>query len=192
MTRIAIFASGAGSNAEKIIQYFKNHTSISIQLIVVNVPGAGVISIAEKENIPFVIIEKEQFFRGTGYLPELKKHKINFIVLAGFLWKIPEVLIGAYPSSIINIHPALLPNYGGKGMYGMNVHRAVIRAGDKKSGITIHYVDEQYDNGDVIFQEACSISDEDTPESLAAKIQALEHAYYPKIVEQVVELQRQR
>src|SRR5687768_10371360 len=128
MTRIAIFASGAGSNAAKIIEYFRNHQKTGITLLICNNPNAGVLTIAEKENIPSLVIEKQQFFHGDGYVPYLKSKKIDFIVLAGFLWKIPASILSAYPNSIINIHPALLPAYGGKGMYGMNVHAAVLKA----------------------------------------------------------------
>lgn len=192
MTRIAIFASGAGSNAEKIIQYFHNHDTTGIALVVCNRPGAGVLDIAAREKIPTLLIERERFMKGDGYVPELKAHNINFIVLAGFLWKIPLTLIAAFPESIINIHPALLPSYGGKGMYGMNVHAAVINAGEKESGITIHYVDEHYDNGDIIFQDRCKIEPGETPETLAAKIHKLEHMHFPKVIEQVLSLQKQR
>ena len=188
MIRIAVFASGAGSNAANILEYFKNHQTIGVTLIVCNRPQAGVIDIATKANIPVLMIEKERFFRGDAYLPELVASNINFIVLAGFLWKVPAPLIKAYPDAIINIHPALLPNYGGKGMYGMNVHKSVIEAGDKESGITIHFVDEHYDNGDVIFQERCPVSDTDSPETLAARIHQLEYAHYPRVIEQVAAL----
>jgi phosphoribosylglycinamide formyltransferase-1 len=188
MTRIAIFASGAGSNAAKIIEYFRSHESIRVSLIVCNKPGAGVLEIASKENIETLLIEKEEFFRGSSYIPQLQSKQITFIVLAGFLWKIPAKLIASYPNSIINIHPALLPLYGGKGMYGMNVHTAVLQSGDIKSGITIHFVDEQYDNGDIIFQESCEVSPGDTPEMLAEKIHKLEHQHFPRVIEQVVSL----
>lgn len=187
MNRIAIFASGAGSNAQQIINYFKlSDKNITVALIVCNKPGAGVISIAEKEGIPLLMIEKERFSRGDGYLPELQSHHIGFIVLAGFLWKIPQVLIDAYPKKIINIHPALLPNYGGKGMYGSNVHQAVINAAESQSGITIHYVDEHYDQGDIIFQATCEVKPDDTPLTLAERIHKLEHRYFPRIVESEV------
>jgi formyltetrahydrofolate-dependent phosphoribosylglycinamide formyltransferase len=185
-THIAIFASGTGSNAQKIIDRFRNTASVKIALIVCNNPTAGVLKIAEKENIPFLIIEKEKFFRGNGYTNELKEKKIGLIVLAGFLWKLPSPLINAYPGRIINIHPALLPKYGGKGMYGRHVHEAVIAAGEKESGITIHYVDEQYDNGDIILQVKCPVLPGDTPGSLAQRIHKLEHEHYPKVVEEVV------
>jgi phosphoribosylglycinamide formyltransferase-1 len=188
MTRIAIFASGAGSNAAKIIDYFRSHQDVAVALVVSNKPGAGVITIAEKEKIPVLIIDKEQFFRGDGYVPFLRSKNIDFIVLAGFLWKIPSTILSAYSNSIINIHPALLPKYGGKGMYGLNVHASVLSSGDHETGITIHYVDEHYDNGDVIFQEKCDVSPADTPETLAEKVHKLEHKHFPRVIEQVVSL----
>jgi formyltetrahydrofolate-dependent phosphoribosylglycinamide formyltransferase len=186
LVSIAIFASGAGSNAQQIINYFRNTSSIKIALIVCNKPGAGVLTIAEKENITTLAIENELFFRGDAYLPQLSNAGIDFIVLAGFLWKIPQALIAAYPKRIINIHPALLPKYGGKGMYGSRVHTAVIEAGDKESGITIHYVDEHYDNGDIIFQSRCKVKNEDTPETLTQRIHALEHKHFPKVIEAII------
>jgi formyltetrahydrofolate-dependent phosphoribosylglycinamide formyltransferase len=185
-TRIAIFASGAGSNAQKIIDHFRNSSLAKVTLVVCNKPGAGVLNIAEKNNIPTIIIEKEQFFRGNAYTDELIEQKIDFIVLAGFLWKIPGSLLKVYPQRIINIHPALLPNYGGKGMYGSLVHEAVLNAKEKESGITIHYVDEHYDNGDVILQVKCPILENDTPEILAHRIHALEHANYPVVIEELI------
>jgi formyltetrahydrofolate-dependent phosphoribosylglycinamide formyltransferase len=185
-TNIAIFASGAGSNTQKIIDHFRKSLSAKVGLIVCNNPGAGVLKIAEKENVPSLIIEKEKLFQGNGYLDELKAKKINLIVLAGFLWKLPATLVNAYPNRIINIHPALLPKYGGKGMYGNNVHAAVIAAGEKESGITIHYVDEHYDNGDIIVQVKCAVLPGDSPDSLAQRIHKLEHEHYPKVIEGVV------
>ena len=184
---IAIFASGAGSNAQKIIDHFRNSPSVKIALIVCNKKKAGVLQIAEKENIPSLVIEKEKFFSGNGYLDELASEKIGFIVLAGFLWKVPEALIRAFPKRIINIHPALLPGYGGQGMYGNHVHEAVISAREKESGITIHYVDEHYDNGDIILQVKCPVLDNDTPGSLAHRIHELEYANYPVVIEDLVE-----
>jgi phosphoribosylglycinamide formyltransferase-1 len=190
---IALFASGAGSNAQKIIDHFRHHAFIKIALIVCNKPGAGVLTIAQNEHIPSLLIEKEQFFRGNAYVDELKQQGIDFIVLAGFLWKVPTAIIQAFPQHIINIHPALLPNYGGKGMYGRFVHEAVIEAKEKESGISIHYVDELYDHGQLIFQARCTIDSNDTPDTLAQKIHALEHAHYPLIVEKVIqELQNRR
>lgn len=186
MNRIAIFASGAGSNAQKIIEHFSEHPSVEVALIVCNKPHAGVLNIAAAHSIETLLIEKEQFFRGDGYVPFLKEHKINWIILAGFLWKIPSMLIKAYPQHIINIHPALLPKYGGKGMYGHHVHEAVIAANETESGITIHYVDEQYDHGDTIFQARCEVKKDDTPETLVQRIHALEHQHYPQVIEQLL------
>jgi folate-dependent phosphoribosylglycinamide formyltransferase PurN len=159
---VAIFASGAGSNAEKIIQQMEiaakaGKGSFKVDLIVCNKPTAGVLSIAANHQIDTLLIDKEQFLNGDGYATELTARGIEFIVLAGFLWKIPVTLIKAYPNNIINIHPALLPKYGGKGMYGDKVHQAVIAAGEKESGITIHYVDEIYDHGNIIFQAKCIV-----------------------------------
>lgn len=186
MQQIAIFASGAGSNAREIIRHFRNHPTIRISLIVCNKPGAGVLQIAINEKIPALMLEKDKFFRGDGYVDSLKEFGIDFIILAGFLWKIPDALIKAYPGKIVNIHPALLPKYGGKGMYGAHVHESVIAAGEKESGITIHYVDEFYDHGQPIFQSAVAIEPTDTPESLAEKIHQLEHKYYPVIIEGIL------
>jgi phosphoribosylglycinamide formyltransferase-1 len=184
--KVAIFASGAGSNAAKIIEYFNTSSLIQIALIVCNKPNAGVLNIANKHAIPSLLIEKDQFFRGDAYVEELKKYKIDFIVLAGFLWKVPEKLIQAYPNSIVNIHPALLPNYGGKGMYGSLVHAAVIDNKEKESGITIHYVNEHFDEGQHIFKATCTVDEKDTPESLASKIHALEHAHFARVIEEVI------
>ncbi len=186
INHIAIFASGAGSNAQKIIDHFRNHSSIKVALIICNKPGAGVLNVAEKENIPAIIIEKEKFFRGNAYINELQEKQIDFIVLAGFLWKLPSLLIKAYPGKIINIHPALLPLYGGKNMYGHYVHEAVIANNEKESGISIHFVDELYDHGQVIFQTKCPVLENDTPESLAQRIHALEHEHYPKVIEDII------
>ncbi|HWC53553.1 MAG TPA: phosphoribosylglycinamide formyltransferase [Chitinophagaceae bacterium] len=184
--RLAIFASGTGSNAQKIIDHFRNLPDIKIALIVCNKPDAGVLKIAAKENIPTLLIEKEKFFRGNSYVDELKQKKIDWIILAGFLWKIPDALIHTFPEKIINIHPALLPKYGGKGMYGQKVHEAVLANQEKESGITIHYVDNLYDHGKIIFQAKCEVLPDDTADSLAQRIHALEHAYYPHIIEKLV------
>lgn len=182
---IAIFASGTGSNAQKIIDYFKYSKRIKIVLIICNKPGAGVLQIAAGEAIATLVIQKEEFIH-TGYVNELKKRKIACIVLAGFLWKIPPVLIQAFPGKIVNIHPALLPAYGGKGMYGNAVHAAVINAKEKQSGITIHYVDEKYDHGEIIFQATCPVTENDTAESLALKIHKLEHKFYAAQIEKLL------
>jgi phosphoribosylglycinamide formyltransferase-1 len=185
---VAIFASGAGSNAEKIIEQTLlspggESGSFKISLIVCNKPDAGVLNIAFNYDIETQLIEKEQFFKGDSYIPVLREKGIQFIILAGFLWKVPVSLIRAYPNKIVNIHPALLPKYGGKGMYGDKVHQAIIAAGEKESGITIHYVDELYDHGSIIFQANCDINENDTPESLAKKVHSLEHQYYPEVIE---------
>ena len=183
---IAIFASGAGTNARKIIEYFENKDlRIKVSLIVCNVPGAGVLEIAEEKGIPSLMINKSDF-AANGYVESLKNAGIDFIVLAGFLWKVPEVLVRAYLKAIINIHPALLPKYGGKGMYGARVHEAVIAAGEKESGITIHWVNEHYDEGAIIFQAKCSIDASDTATSLANKIHALEHAHLATTIEKLL------
>ncbi len=183
---IAIFASGTGSNTEKIITYFRSSEKISIALIVTNNNEAGVLNIAKKNKIPIQIIEKENFFKGDAYLSALEKHQINFIVLAGFLWKIPMKLIHAFPHAIINIHPALLPAYGGKGMFGMHVHASVIAHLEKQSGITIHYVDEIYDHGKIIFQEKCNVEKNETQDTLEAKIHKLEHIYFAPQIEKLL------
>ena len=184
--RLAIFASGTGSNAEKIIEHFKNNPAVKVVLIVTNNAKAGVIKIAEKSHIPTLFIEKKAFFEGNSYINELKSEKVDFIILAGFLWKIPASLINEYAGRIINIHPALLPNHGGKGMYGNFVHQAVIDQKEKESGITIHYVDDQYDHGKVIFQAICPVYENDTADTLAERIHVLEHQYYPAIIEKIL------
>jgi phosphoribosylglycinamide formyltransferase-1 len=186
MNHLAIFSSGTGSNAARIIQYFRGHPTIRVGLIVCNHPGAGVLNIASAAGIPVLLIEKERFFRGDAYVPELRARGIDFIVLAGFLWKIPGKLVAAFSHRIVNIHPALLPKYGGKGMYGHFVHEAVIAAGDKESGITIHYVDELYDHGLVIFQAKVPVDPEDTPETLAGKVQSLEHRHFAPVIEEIL------
>lgn len=185
-TQIAIFASGTGSNTQKIINHFRDHPFIKIAIIVCNNPEAGVLKIATKENIPALNIEKERFFRGDAYIKELMDKKIDLIVLAGFLWKVPDSLIKAFPVKIINIHPALLPKYGGKGMYGQAVHEGVLAAKEKESGITIHYADELYDHGKIIFQAKCPVLENDTAETLAQRIHALEHEHYARIIENLL------
>ena len=188
MKKIAIFASGAGSNAREIIQRagLSKNPLFEVSLIASNRDNAAVLNLAREKKIATLVIDREKFFEGNGYVDELKAMNIDFVVLAGFLWKIPDSLIAAFPNKIINIHPALLPKYGGKGMYGRHVHQAIIDNKEKESGITIHYVDGHYDNGDIIFQATCAISEDDTPESLAKKVQELEHKYYYEIVEKVV------
>lgn len=183
--RIAIFASGTGTNAQKIIDHFRKREDVQVALILSNNPAAGVLKIAEQEKIPFLVIEKDRFFRSELYVQLLQEKKIEWIVLAGFLWKVPLSMLRAFPHRIINIHPALLPKYGGKGMYGARVHEAVLAAHDKESGITIHYVDEIYDHGKIIFQATCPVTENDDPDSLAKKIHALEYEHFPRIIEQL-------
>ncbi len=183
--RIAIFASGAGTNAKNLIEYFNKHHSAEVSLIVSNKKDAGVLGIARDARVPALIIEKEKFFRTGEYVKQLQEARIDFIVLAGFLWKMPAAFIDAWPRRIVNIHPALLPGYGGKGMYGANVHTAVLNANETKSGITIHFVDEHYDNGDIIFQAECPVMPGDSPETLARRIHQLEYDHYPRVVEEL-------
>jgi phosphoribosylglycinamide formyltransferase 1 len=186
--KIAVFASGAGSNAQKIIAHLNHQQNLAcrVSLVVCNKPTAGVLQIAATAHIPVLLIEKEPFFRGDAYVSELKAAGIDFIVLAGFLWKIPPALINAFPSAIINIHPALLPKYGGKGMYGQHVHQAVITNKETESGITIHYVDEKYDHGSIIFQATCPVLPTDTADDLAKKIHRLEHTHYPEVISRLL------
>jgi phosphoribosylglycinamide formyltransferase 1 len=182
MHSIVIFASGAGTNAHAIIEHFRQNGNAHVSLIVSNKAGAGVLDIARREQIPFLIIDK-QTFHETLMLEQLSDYKPSLIVLAGFLWKIPEHLLHEYPGRIINIHPALLPGYGGRGMYGAKVHRAVLASKEKESGITIHYVNEVYDEGNVILQARCLVEEKDDHEKLAARIHKLEHFYYPRVIE---------
>jgi phosphoribosylglycinamide formyltransferase-1 len=186
--RLAIFASGAGSNAARIMEHFRASNIADVVLVVCNKPGAGVLEIAKREGVPSILIEKERFFRGDAFLSELQEAHVSFLILAGFLWKIPEVLINAFPRKIVNIHPALLPAYGGKGMYGSFVHSAVIGAKEQRSGITIHYVDGHYDNGDIIFQKDCPVLPDDTVESLAEKIHQLEHEHFAPEIEKLLKM----
>lgn len=186
MRNIAIFASGSGTNAENIIQYFSTRNTAKVSLVLSNKRQAMVLKRAEALKIRTVFFEHKEFYVTGKVLRYLALYKIDFIVLAGFLWLVPESIIEQYPGRIINIHPALLPAYGGKGMYGDIVHKAVITNRDKKSGITIHYVNKQYDEGDIIFQERCKVDPSDTPDTLAAKVHTLEYAHYPKIIEKLV------
>ncbi|MEY4628349.1 MAG: hypothetical protein RLZZ595_675 [Bacteroidota bacterium] len=181
--RLAIFASGKGSNAEKIIQHFENHSNIHVSLIVSNKATAGVLDIAKRFGIDTLLLEKKKFMKTNEYVQLIKNQGITHVVLAGFLLKVPDNLIQAYNNKIVNIHPALLPAYGGKGMYGDHVHQAVIQAGEKESGITIHLVDEEYDHGKTLFQSKVTVDPNDTPSSLAEKIHQLEHKHYPSVIE---------
>ena len=182
---IAIFASGGGSNAEAIINYFKPSSKGEIALIVTNNADAGVISRAENHDIPFYILEKGEL-EAQEFSEILEALDIHFIVLAGFLKKIPTDIISAYPNKIVNIHPALLPKFGGKGMYGMHVHKAVVEANEKESGLTIHYVNEHYDEGAIIEQHKVELDGQESAEEVARKVLALEHKYYPPCIESLL------
>lgn len=182
MHSLIIFASGKGSNAQAIIDYFKSSALAKVSLIVSNKENAGVLHIANKEQIENAVISRQEFHADT-FVNLLRSHNPSLLVLAGFLWKVPDSIIAAFRNRIINIHPALLPQFGGKGMYGHNVHAAVIDAGKKESGITIHYVDEVYDNGDIILQARCKVSDTDDADTLARRVHALEHFYFPRTIE---------
>ncbi len=185
--QIALFASGSGSNAEKIAHYFQDHSAIKVSLVLCNKEAAGVFErMKQFPQIESKYLNNQEFRLGDTALNILKQHEIDFIVLAGFLLKIPENLIKSFARRIINIHPALLPKYGGKGMYGHHVHEAIIKNGDEKSGITIHEVNEAYDEGGIIFQATCAIPEGMTAKQLAAKVQQLEHRHFPKVVEQYI------
>jgi phosphoribosylglycinamide formyltransferase-1 len=186
MSNIAIFASGSGTNAEEIIRYFSTKNNTKVTLILTNKREAYVLKRAANHNIPSVFFDHKDFYQNTTVLDILSEHKIDLVVLAGFLWLVPENILNSYYKRIINIHPALLPSYGGKGMYGEKVHKSVIENGEKESGITIHYVNRDYDSGDIIFQARCKVEKDDTAETLASKIHALEYEYYPKVIEEVI------
>lgn len=186
MINIAIFASGSGSNAENIVKYFAANPNICIKLIVSNKEDAFVHQRAGKLGVKSVTFSKSDFENSDLVLNYLKKSGVDFIVLAGFLLKVPQNLINAYPNKIVNIHPALLPKFGGRGMYGDNVHKAVIESGDTKSGITIHYVNENYDEGTIIFQAECPVEKGDTYQDVANKVHALEYKFFPEVIESVV------
>jgi len=187
MINIAIFASGKGTNAERLINYFSGSTQVKIKLIITNNENAGIVSIANNYKKNLQIISKATLTNyAEQFIDFLKTEKVDVIVLAGFLLKIPEELVHAFPNRIINIHPSLLPKHGGKGMYGKFVHEAVIENKETQSGITIHFVNEEYDKGEIILQEKCIVNDSETIESLAKKIQELEHHFLPLAVDKVV------
>lgn len=186
MHHIAIFASGAGSNARKIIEHFQQSDKARVALVVSNKREAGVNAIAAGHGIPVHLINRAAFYEADDLLSVLATYEIDFIVLAGFLWLVPPYLVRAFPRRMVNIHPALLPKYGGKGMYGMKVHEAVKAAGETETGITIHFVDEHYDAGDVIFQARCPVAPSDSPADIAQKVHALEHRHFPQIIEQII------
>jgi len=186
MARIAIFASGSGSNAENIIRYFSGNRSIEVVLVLTNQSRAGVLIRAQLHNIPTFVFTKYDLNQCCKVFNILKDYNVSMIVLAGFLLKIPLYMIKAYPNSILNIHPSLLPKYGGKGMYGMNVHTAVVENKEEKTGITIHYVNENYDEGAIIFQATCDIDEHDLPEDVKTKVQTLELRHFPSVIESII------
>lgn len=183
MKQIAVFASGSGTNARNIAEYFSESDLARVAVVYCNNPSAGVIEKARKLNIPVVVFNRTDFYHTETVQNDLAERKIDLIVLAGFLWLMPLNIIKSFEKRIINIHPALLPLYGGKGMYGSKVHEAVIKDKMTESGITIHLIDEEYDKGENLFQVTCPISNGDSPESLAAKIHELEYRYFPKVIE---------
>lgn len=181
--KIAILASGSGTNAENIIRYFKERGTACVSLVLANRREAFALRRAEDEGVPALYFGKEEWADGTSVLEALRRYEVDFVVLAGFLARVPDVLLEAYPHRMVNIHPSLLPKFGGKGMFGNHVHEAVIAAGESVSGITIHYVNGQYDQGAVIFQASCPVEPGDTPELLAARVHVLEYAHYPRVIE---------
>lgn len=185
-SKIAIFASGSGTNAEEIIKHFQNHESISVTLILSNNPKAYVLKRALHHKIPQFVFSRDTFYKEKTVDEVLRLNGIDFIVLAGFMWLIPERFVKNYPNKIVNIHPALLPKYGGKGMYGSYVHEAVVKNREKESGITIHWVNEAYDEGNIIFQTKCKVDPKDTADDVANKVHKLEYEFYPKIIEKVI------
>lgn len=186
LKRIALFASGSGTNVENIANYFKSNTEIEIGLVLSNKKDAFVLERAKKLGIPSMVFNREQFYNSRVVVDQLIDYNIDFVVLAGFLWLIPTNLIQAFPKKIINIHPALLPKHGGKGMYGSKVHESVVENHDIESGITIHFVNEHYDEGDVIFQSSCEVLPTDNADDVASKVHALEYEHFPKVIEQLV------
>ena len=184
--RLAVFASGSGTNAENLIEHFNKTFDKKVVLVLSNNPGAYVLRRAARLGVPAKVFSREDL-RGGEVLALLREYSVDFVVLAGFLWLVPPDIIAAYRNRIVNIHPALLPKYGGKGMYGHHVHEAVLAAGEEQSGITIHYVNEKYDSGDIIFQARCAVLPDDTPESLQERVHALEYEHFPKIVEMLLD-----
>ena len=186
MKNIAIFASGSGTNAQKIAEYFCNSENIRIALILSNKPDAFVLQRAKSLEIPASAFSRHEFYESDHVLDILKYNNIDFIVLPGFLWFVPDNILKAYPRKIVNIHPALLPKHGGKGMYGDRVHQAVIEAGDSQTGITIHFVNDHYDEGEIIYQDSFDIHPDDTAESIAKKVHELEYKHFPRVIEEVI------
>ncbi len=181
MKRIAILASGEGTNAERIVRYFEGNPDVEVAVIIASRPTAGVVGRAERLGVPCRVVTPAEFAEGKG-LEVLREYGTDFVVLAGFLSRVPDTIVHSYERCMVNIHPSLLPKFGGKGMYGMHVHRAVLEAGEKESGITIQYISEQYDRGDIIFQARCPVLPDDTPETLAARVHQLEYRHYPEII----------
>lgn len=186
MSNIAIFASGTGSNARKIIEYFKNKADIDVKLVLSNKSSAPVLDMARSHGISTLTFDRNNFYKTEGLLEQLHQYQTDFIVLAGFLWLVPPYLVRAYTGKIVNIHPALLPKYGGPGMYGRHVHEAVKKAGETESGMTIHFVNEAYDEGDIIFQASCRLQPEDSPEDIAKRVLKLEHEHFAPVIEQLI------
>lgn len=186
MKNIAIFASGTGSNATKIVEYVADSEKMKVALIISNKKTAKVLEMAAAHDIPTLVINRSTFYETNHLLEDLKSYQIDFIALAGFLWLVPSYLVKSYPNKIINIHPALLPKYGGKGMYGMNVHHAVRANNEKESGITLHYVNEQYDEGAIIFQASCLVQANETAEEIRNNVLKLEHRYFPSVLAALV------
>lgn len=186
MINIAILASGNGTNAQQISEYFAGSDKVCVKCIIYNRKDAYVAERAKNLGIPAHYFSRKDFYENGSVMQYLKEQQIDWVILAGFLWLVPEDMLAAYPDHIINIHPALLPNYGGKGMYGHHVHEAVIANHEKESGITIHIVDNRYDCGTTLFQAKCALTDEDTPDTLAEKIHLLEKAYFPMVIEKTV------
>jgi len=184
MKRIALFASGSGTNVENIANYFKGNSEIEIGLVLSNRKDAYVLERAKKQGIPSMVFNREEFYQSNIVVNQLLEYNIDFVVLAGFLWLIPTNLIQAFPKKIINIHPALLPKHGGKGMYGGKVHEAVVANHENESGITIHFVNEHYDEGDIIFQSSCEVLPTDSADDVASKVHTLEYEHFPKVIEQ--------
>lgn len=184
--RIVIFASGNGTNTQNIIQYFQQSEIVEVVMVLTNNQHAKVLDRAQSFNIPAVHFTKSELSAPSGVLETLQKAQPDLIVLAGFLLKFPKIILDQYEGKVINIHPALLPKYGGKGMYGKYVHEAVIQNKEQNTGITIHYVNEHYDEGAIIFQAATSVSESDTPDDVAEKVHALEKEYFPKIIEAIL------
>ena len=189
MTQLAIFVSGSGSNAENIVRHFEDNAAIEVALIVSSSPTAYALERAKKLGIPSLVLTKE-FQKSEKFVDVLRTFSIDWIILAGYLWKIPQNLLKAYPNKILNIHPALLPKYGGKGMYGMKVHQAVKDTHETETGITIHYVNEHYDEGAIIEQVRTDILQDDTPETIAEKVHQLEYEHFPKVIEGLVNSKR--